>query len=68
MSPTELKMQPTIYLERKAEDGRSKYPTLRSKYTVGCIFNCVGFIITHHRMNYCKTFCYLELTFAVYEC
>jgi hypothetical protein len=37
MSPTELKMQPTIHLERKA---------LRSKFIVGCIFNSVGLIIT----------------------
>jgi hypothetical protein len=28
MSPTELKMQPTIHLERKAGDG--KYPVLPS--------------------------------------
>jgi hypothetical protein len=39
MSPTELKMQPTIHLERKAGYGRGKYPALRSKCIVGCIFN-----------------------------
>jgi hypothetical protein len=39
MSPTELKMQPTIHLERKAGYGRGKYPALRSKCIVGCILN-----------------------------
>jgi hypothetical protein len=46
MSPTELKMQPTIYLERRAGYGRGKYAALRSKSIVGCIFNSVGLIIT----------------------
>jgi hypothetical protein len=40
MSTTELKMQPTIHLERKA------YPALRCKCIVGCIFNSVVRIIT----------------------
>jgi hypothetical protein len=46
MSPTELKMQPTIHLERKAGYGRGKFPVLPSKCIVGCIFNSVGLIIT----------------------
>jgi hypothetical protein len=46
MSPTELKMQPTIHLERRAGYGRGKYAALRSKCIVGCIFNSVGLIIT----------------------
>jgi hypothetical protein len=46
MSPTELKMQPTIHLERKAGYGRDKYPALPSKCIVGCIFNSVGVMIT----------------------
>jgi hypothetical protein len=36
MSQTELKMQPTIHLQSKAE-----YPGI-----VGCIFNSVGLITT----------------------
>jgi hypothetical protein len=46
MKPTELKMQPTIHLEPKAELGRGKYPALSSQCIVGCIFNSVGLIIT----------------------
>jgi hypothetical protein len=46
MNQAELKMQPTIHLERKAEYGSGKYPALPSKCIVGCIFNCVGLIIT----------------------
>jgi hypothetical protein len=42
MSPTELRMQPTIQL-----DG-----ALRSKCIVGCIFNSVGVIITYEVMNH----------------
>jgi hypothetical protein len=42
MSPTELKMQPTIHQERKAEYGQRKSPALRSQSIVGCIFNSVG--------------------------
>jgi hypothetical protein len=34
MRPKELKMQPTIHLERKAEYGRDKYPALPSKCIV----------------------------------
>jgi hypothetical protein len=45
MSLTELKMQPTIHLERKAGDGRGKCPALRSKCIVGCIFNSFGLIV-----------------------
>jgi hypothetical protein len=52
MSPTELKMQPTIYLERKAGNGQGKYLALRSKRIVGCFFNSVGLIIT--RESSCK--------------
>jgi hypothetical protein len=44
MSPTELKMQPIMHLERKAGYGRCKYPALPSKCMVGCIFNSVGVI------------------------
>jgi hypothetical protein len=40
-------VQPTMHLERKAEYGRGKYPTLRSRCVVGCIFGSVGLIITH---------------------
>jgi hypothetical protein len=46
MSPTELKMQPTIHLEGKAVFLPHPYPGLRSKCIVGCIFNFVGLIIT----------------------
>jgi hypothetical protein len=46
MNRAELKMQPTIHLERKAGCRRGKYPALRSKGIVGCIFNSVGPIIT----------------------
>jgi hypothetical protein len=46
MNPTELKMQPTIHLERNAGYGRGKYPALLSRCVVGCIFNSVGRIIT----------------------
>jgi hypothetical protein len=42
MGPTELKMQPTIHQERKAEYGQRKSPALRSQSIVGCIFNSVG--------------------------
>jgi hypothetical protein len=31
MSPMELKMQPTIHVERKGGYGRGKYPALRSQ-------------------------------------
>jgi hypothetical protein len=44
MCATELKLQPTIHLERKAGYERGKYPILPSKCIVGCIFNSVGFI------------------------
>jgi hypothetical protein len=46
MSPTELKMQPTIHLERNAEYLPRPCQALRSKCIVGCIFNSVGLIIT----------------------
>jgi hypothetical protein len=46
MSPRELRMQPTIHLERKAGSGRGKNPALRSKCIVGCIFSSVGLITT----------------------
>jgi hypothetical protein len=46
MSPTELKMYPTIQLEGKIGYGHGKYPALASKCIVGCIFNSVGLIIT----------------------
>jgi hypothetical protein len=52
MSPTELKMQPTIHLERKAGYRRGKYPALPSKCIVGCIFNSVGVTITHLHFVY----------------
>jgi hypothetical protein len=41
MSQTELKMQPTIHLQSKAE-----YTGLQCKCIVGCIFNSVGLITT----------------------
>jgi hypothetical protein len=64
MIPTELKMQPTIHLERKSGYGRGKYPALPSKCIVGCIFNSVGFIIT------CESPCtdiQTDFTFEIYE-
>jgi hypothetical protein len=45
-------MQPTIHSERKAGYGRGKYPALRSKCIVGCIFNSVGLIITCESLVY----------------
>jgi hypothetical protein len=44
ISPTELKKQPSIHLERKAGYGHGKDSALRSKCIVGCIFNSVGLI------------------------
>jgi hypothetical protein len=59
MSLTELKMQPTIHLERKAGYFARPYLALRSKCIVGCIFNSVGFIIT------CETPCiYVDALYA----
>jgi hypothetical protein len=46
MSPTELKMQDTIYLESKPGYFSRPYPGLLCKCIVGCIFNSIGFIIT----------------------
>jgi hypothetical protein len=46
MSPTELKMQPTIHLEPKAGYGRGEHPAVPSRCIVGCIVNCAGLIIT----------------------
>jgi hypothetical protein len=46
MSPTGLKMQPTIHWQSNPEYGRGRYPALFGKCIVGCIFNSVGFIIT----------------------
>jgi hypothetical protein len=46
VSPTELKMQPTIHFERKAGYECGKYAALPSQCIVGCILNSVGFIIT----------------------
>jgi hypothetical protein len=46
MSPTELRMQPTIHLENKGGHGRGKYPALPSQCIVGCIFRSVALIIT----------------------
>jgi hypothetical protein len=42
MSPAELKMQPTIHLQSKAE----QYPGLLCKYIVSCTFNSVELINT----------------------
>jgi hypothetical protein len=47
MTPTELKMQPTIHLQSKTGYGRGQYPGLQWKCIVACIFKSVGFIITH---------------------
>jgi hypothetical protein len=60
-SPTELKMQPTIHLERKAGYGRGKYPALPSKCIVGCIFNSVGVTIT------CESLCILHLSPTIHS-
>jgi hypothetical protein len=46
MSSAELKMQPTIHLERKAGYGHGKYPALPSKCILGCFLDSVGLIIT----------------------
>jgi hypothetical protein len=46
MTPTELKMQPTIHLGSKSGYLLRPNPALRSKCIVGCIFNFVGLIIT----------------------
>jgi hypothetical protein len=54
MSPTELKMQPRIHLERKVGHLTRPYSDLRSKCIVGCIFNSVGLIIT------CESSCILD--------
>jgi hypothetical protein len=45
MSIAELKMQPTIHLERTASYGRGKYTALPSQCIVGCIFNSPVLII-----------------------
>jgi hypothetical protein len=41
MTPTELKMQYTIHLERKAGYLPRQNPDLRFKCIVGCIFNSI---------------------------
>jgi hypothetical protein len=46
MTLTELKMQPTIHLERKAVFLPRPDPALRSECIVGCILNSLGLIIT----------------------
>jgi hypothetical protein len=46
MTPTKLKMQPTIHLEGKAGSLPHPYPALRFRCIVGCIFNSIGFNIT----------------------
>jgi hypothetical protein len=46
MSPTELKMQPTIHWHCKPGLCLRPYSALISKCIVGCIFNSVGLIIT----------------------
>jgi hypothetical protein len=46
MSPTELKMQPTIHLECKIGYLPRPYPALCSKCIMGCILNSIGLIIT----------------------
>jgi hypothetical protein len=67
MSPTELKMQPTIHLEGKTGNLPRPYPALRSKCIVGCIFNSVGLIIT--RESPCTLFLiYLYLIFNTRTC
>jgi hypothetical protein len=56
MTPTELKMQPTIHLEGKAAYLSRRYPALRSKCIVGCIFNSVGLIITREIPCICSKY------------
>jgi hypothetical protein len=46
MNPTELKMQPTIHLQKKPEYSPRPYPGVVYKCIVGCIFDSVGLIIT----------------------
>jgi hypothetical protein len=43
MSPTDLKMQPTIHLERKARCRRGKNQALPSKCIMGCVFYSVHY-------------------------
>jgi hypothetical protein len=45
MSPTKLKMLPTIHLQSEPGYCSSRYLGLLYKCIVGCIFNFVGFII-----------------------
>jgi hypothetical protein len=45
MSPTELKMQPTIHVQKEPDILISVARFFR-KCSVGCIFNSVGLIIT----------------------
>jgi hypothetical protein len=52
MSPTELKMEPTIHLERKAGYGRGLYPALPYTCIVGCIFNSIRLIVTSPCRNH----------------
>jgi hypothetical protein len=53
MSPTQLKMQPTIHLQNKPGNGRGQYTRKLRKCIVGCIFNCVGLIITREKLCIC---------------
>jgi hypothetical protein len=46
MSPTELKIQPTIHLQSKAVFGSGLYSSLLRKCIVGCILNSVWLIVT----------------------
>jgi hypothetical protein len=46
MSPTELKMQPTIHCRKKMDIFLNFIANFFQKCSVGCIFNSVGLIIT----------------------
>jgi hypothetical protein len=50
MSPTELKMQPTIHFQKKRDILISVASSFR-KCIMGCIFNSVGLIITREIIN-----------------
>jgi hypothetical protein len=52
MTPTALKMQPTMHLEREAGCGRGKYSSSRSKCIVGCIFNAVRLVTLVNHLVY----------------
>jgi hypothetical protein len=65
MTPTELKMQPTIHLQSKSGPGRGQNPGLQCQCIVGCIFNSVGLIITREIL--CIDNRYFVYVFITYD-